>query len=135
MLLEFIILVLVAFWMVDAVITIKVLRKDPEKEVNLLLKDIHRQSPKAFLTFKIIDLAVVIGILYLLSINYMVTAQTVLLIFIYIYAQVDWHNYRIWKKMQLKGAARKRALKKELKEIGINSNRNKNPAEERHKKP
>ncbi len=124
MLIFVLIAVLAALWMADAVLTIKVLRKNPEKEVNLLLKDIYRHSAKAFLAFKVIDLAFVIGILYLLSINYMVTAQTILLIFIYIYANVDLHNYKIWKKMQLKGIARKKSLKKELKEIGINTNKN-----------
>lgn len=120
MLLESLILILAALWMVDAVLTIKVLRKDTEKEANLLLKDIYRHSAKAFFAFKIIDLFLVIGILYLLSINYTVTAQTIILIFIYVYAKVDWHNYKVWNKMQLKGIARKRAFKKELKEAGKN---------------
>lgn len=105
-------------WMLDAFITIKVLKKHPEKEANILLKDIHRQNPLAFLAFKIIDLVVVIAILFLLSINYIVTAETVLLIFIYIYANVDYHNYKIWKKLKLKGVAKEKAFEKELKEKG-----------------
>ncbi len=99
MIFEVLSLSLVALWMLDAYFTISVLkRKGMKKEDNKLLRAIYRHSPAAFLAFKAMDLLLVLTIFYLISINYLVTADTLLLIFIYAYAQVDWNNYKVWKK-------------------------------------
>lgn len=108
-------LILAFLWVLDAFLSIDVLRKKGfKKETNILLRDIFRQSAAAFLAFKLIDLVFVIAVIFLLSIQYLVTAQTILFIFIYVYYEVDRQNFRIWKKMRLKGTVRKRALKKEI---------------------
>jgi hypothetical protein len=98
MLLYILAAILAFLWMLDAAFTIQFLRKKgEEKEANELVRGIYGRGIFAFLAFKAIDLAFVVGVLFLLSITHLVTAETVMFIFIYVYAKVDWHNYKIWK--------------------------------------
>lgn len=91
--------VLAGFWMLDAFFTVQVLRKKGyKKEANMLMRGLYKKSIFAFLIIKVVDLAFVLVILFLLSINYLITAESLMFIFIYIYAKVDWHNYKIWRK-------------------------------------
>lgn len=90
--------VLAALWLLDALFTVQVLRKKgDEKETNDLMRWLYRRSVPMFLAVKTVGLFFVVSVLFLLSINYLITAESVMFIFAYIYAKVDWHNYRIWK--------------------------------------
>ncbi len=98
MLLYILAAILAFLWMLDAAFTIHVLRKKgDEKEANDLMRGVYRRGVLAFLAVKAADLVFVVGVLFLLSISYLITAETVMFIFVYVYARVDWHNYKIWK--------------------------------------
>ncbi len=100
----FILLSTLAFlWMLDAYFTLNVIKKHGlNKETNNLLKDIYKKNKRNLLLFKTLDLIFVLSVLYLLSINYLITTETITIIFIYIYANVDWNNYKVWKKLRSK---------------------------------
>jgi len=51
----------------------------------------------AFVAFKLAVLVFVLSALLLASGIYTITAESVAFIFIYVYAGVDWHNYKIWR--------------------------------------
>ena len=103
MLLLILLSVLAFLWMLDAYFTLIVIKKHGlNRETNELLKNIYKKDKKNLLIFKILDLAFVLSVLYLLSIEYMITAETITFIFIYIYANVDWNNYKVWKKLKNK---------------------------------
>ncbi len=101
--------VIAALWFLDTFFTVQVLRKKGDKkEANGLMRGLYRRGIPAFLAIKFAGLAFVISVLFLLSINYLITAESVMFIFIYIYAKVDWHNYRIWKNRNSKTESRKK---------------------------
>ncbi len=91
-------LALALLWMLDALFTVQVLRKKgAKKEANGLMRDLYRKSVFFFILIKIAIMLFVLFAILMLSKDYLVTAESVLLIFIYVYAKVDWHNYKIWK--------------------------------------
>lgn len=98
MLLVLLLGVLAFLWMLDAFFTMQVLRKKgAEKEANSLLRDIYRKNTFVFILVKFTVMIFVLFALSLLSKGYLITAESVAFIFIYIYAKVDWHNYKIWR--------------------------------------
>lgn len=85
-------------WMLDAFFTMQVLEKKGDgKEANRLMRGMYRRGVTAFVAFKIIVMLFVLAALLLASDFYPITAESAALIFIYIYASVDWHNYKIWR--------------------------------------
>ena len=89
--------VLVALWMLDAVFTVQVLKKKGDKkEANDLMRVAYRRGIFSFFAFKIVAMSFVLAVLLLMSKDYAITAESVMFVFIYIYAKVDWHNYKIW---------------------------------------
>ncbi|MFZ3076989.1 MAG: DUF5658 family protein [Candidatus Aenigmatarchaeota archaeon] len=98
MLLVLLLAVLAFLWMLDAFFTVQVLKKKGvEKEANSLLRDIYRKNVFVFILIKFAVMLFVLFAISLLSKGYLITAESVAFIFIYIYASVDWHNYKIWK--------------------------------------
>lgn len=107
--------VLALLWMLDAFFTIQVLRKKgDDKETNSLLRGLYGRSALLFVATKIAIMAFVLSALLLLSLSFPITAESVMFIFIYIYAKVDWHNYRIWKKRNNKTEDTKSARSKRI---------------------
>jgi len=104
-------------WMLDAFFTVQVLRKKgAKKETNGLLRGIYMQNAFSFVAFKFIVLVFVLAALLLASRIYTITAESVAFIFIYVYAGVDWHNYKIWRNRN--GDAENKGNKKDLKISG-----------------
>lgn len=96
--------VLALLWMLDAFLTVHVLKKKgDEKESNDLMRGIYRRGVGAFVATKIFILVFVLAVLFILSIGYLITVESVMFIFIYVYAKVDWHNYKIWKNRNSNG--------------------------------
>lgn len=109
--------VLVALWMLDAVFTVQVLKKKGDKkEANKLMRVVYRRGTFSFFAFKIIAMSFVVAVLLLMSEEYTITAESVMFVFIYIYAKVDWHNYKIW--MNRNNKTKSKGNKKDLKISG-----------------
>jgi|GEM_PF-5960244 len=90
-------------WMLDAFFTIQVLeKKGDRKEANRLARNMYVRGASVFVVFKIAIMVFVLAALLLVSEIYPITAESAAFIFIYIYAGVDWHNYKIWRNRNIK---------------------------------
>ncbi len=108
-------LALALLWMLDAFFTVQVLRKKgAKKEANGLMRGFYRKGVFFFILIRIAIMLFVLFAILMLSKDYLVTAESVLLIFIYVYAKVDWHNYKIWKNRNSKAGNTKSARSKPL---------------------
>lgn len=106
---------LAVMWMLDAFFTVQVLgKKGNRKEANDLMRSLYRRSVLLFLASKTGIMAFVLAALFMLSKDYPVTAESIIFIFIYVYAKVDWHNYKIWKNRNSGAEGKKTELKKNI---------------------
>lgn len=98
MLLALLLGILAFLWMLDALFTVQVLeKKGNKKEANRLARSIYGRGVFSFIAFKLTVLVFVLAGLLMASGIYTITAESVAFIFIYIYASVDRHNYKIWR--------------------------------------
>lgn len=89
---------LAVLWMLDAFLTVQVLKKKGDKkEANDLMRIIFKRGVLFFMAIKMIVMVFVISVLLIMSAIYPVTAESIMFIFIFIYSRVDWHNYKIWR--------------------------------------
>ncbi len=103
---------LAGLWMLDAFFTVHVLgKKGDKKETNELMRGAYRRGVFSFVAIKIIIMSFVLSALLILSKDYLITAESIMFIFIYIYARVDWHNYKIWKNRNSNAESTKRKRK------------------------
>lgn len=115
MLLYILAAILAFLWMFDAFFTIPVLKKKGDrKETNRLARSMYGRGVSAFVAFKFIALVFVLAALLLASGIYAITTESVAFIFIYIYASVDWHNYKIWRNRNNKMENTKSARSKRI---------------------
>lgn len=88
--------VLAVLWTLDLVQTLKVTgRYGPRAEYNPVARFLLKHSRQDFIAFKIVDFAVVAGILVLMYESYLGLAYSLLVTFILVYVYVIFHNHAV----------------------------------------